>query len=502
MFSPSGAMPSPVFTPAVLQNELPPWAHPTPSPSPMLRCPPEPTPSEPDGDYAGSTFAGQSGTDTPVPPDMLWEVCRPFIQQMLQALHQQMQFEIQAQVQREAARMQQGIGRGDRMSPLQPQQQAPEGPRRSLSSTSPLIPDSASAFPSLLNSALSSERLSRMGRPRSPDPMLREEEEFGEHPSSPEASSSAGHFGQSWSAPSNDRAHRGPQKVTSSSLPQAAGSSSSKGSSKGSSPNLQGPEPPTSTQSGTRQASSAHSVGAAAKSSASPNLQCPSAPTSSSWSALLSVESAQRAAAAAATSKPMYLTRQTPTVSPLVPNTAPSRLSPLMPTTEPQYNMMMEQGGRGGGDFCATLGSAASEGMEKSVMVCRHWKSKGWCKLGDDCKFLHPDHKRGSGVPQRKGGGGGGPGGSGQNAEEGVAMSPSGDGGGSENGHGGSRTRRAGRKNRRGLGVGAVASGPGGGSSQGSGTATAVAPGLVPTGPESNVGGGDRRCGDGSRGAS
>lgn len=41
-------------------------------------------------------------------------------------------------------------------------------------------------------------------------------------------------------------------------------------------------------------------------------------------------------------------------------------------------------------------------GREKSVMVCRHWKSKGWCKLGDDCKFLHPDHKRGAGIAARK----------------------------------------------------------------------------------------------------
>ena len=34
---------------------------------------------------------------------------------------------------------------------------------------------------------------------------------------------------------------------------------------------------------------------------------------------------------------------------------------------------------------------------EKSPMVCRHWKSKGWCKLEGKCKFLHPEHKRGTG---------------------------------------------------------------------------------------------------------
>jgi hypothetical protein len=35
--------------------------------------------------------------------------------------------------------------------------------------------------------------------------------------------------------------------------------------------------------------------------------------------------------------------------------------------------------------------------LEKSVMVCRHWKSKGWCRMEDNCKFLHPEHKRGVG---------------------------------------------------------------------------------------------------------
>lgn len=32
---------------------------------------------------------------------------------------------------------------------------------------------------------------------------------------------------------------------------------------------------------------------------------------------------------------------------------------------------------------------------EKSSMVCRHWKTKGWCRFEGQCKFLHPEHKRG-----------------------------------------------------------------------------------------------------------
>jgi len=33
--------------------------------------------------------------------------------------------------------------------------------------------------------------------------------------------------------------------------------------------------------------------------------------------------------------------------------------------------------------------------VERTAMVCRHWKSKGWCRLESKCKFLHPEHKRG-----------------------------------------------------------------------------------------------------------
>lgn len=56
----------------------------------------------------------------------------------------------------------------------------------------------------------------------------------------------------------------------------------------------------------------------------------------------------------------------------------------------------------------ASLGGSSSpeSAMQpgKSVMVCRHWKSKGMCRLEGECKFLHPEHKRGTGA--RKGGAG------------------------------------------------------------------------------------------------
>jgi len=35
--------------------------------------------------------------------------------------------------------------------------------------------------------------------------------------------------------------------------------------------------------------------------------------------------------------------------------------------------------------------------VQKSDMVCCHWKNKGWCRYQDSCKFQHPEHKRGVG---------------------------------------------------------------------------------------------------------
>jgi len=44
-------------------------------------------------------------------------------------------------------------------------------------------------------------------------------------------------------------------------------------------------------------------------------------------------------------------------------------------------------------------GKAAPRAVERSAMVCCHWKNKGFCKYGNSCKFLHPEHKRGAGLP-------------------------------------------------------------------------------------------------------
>jgi len=44
-------------------------------------------------------------------------------------------------------------------------------------------------------------------------------------------------------------------------------------------------------------------------------------------------------------------------------------------------------------------GSEVASDGDRSPMVCRHWKSKGWCRLESNCKFLHPEHKRGVCAP-------------------------------------------------------------------------------------------------------
>lgn len=53
----------------------------------------------------------------------------------------------------------------------------------------------------------------------------------------------------------------------------------------------------------------------------------------------------------------------------------------------------------GAGPTGLSLSNALEQDKPQVVMVCRHWKSKGWCRLGDDCKFSHPEHKCGVGAP-------------------------------------------------------------------------------------------------------
>lgn len=47
-----------------------------------------------------------------------------------------------------------------------------------------------------------------------------------------------------------------------------------------------------------------------------------------------------------------------------------------------------------------TAGKAGLTGSvgRKCQLVCCHWRQKGWCRYEDNCKFLHPEHKRGAGM--------------------------------------------------------------------------------------------------------
>merc|ERR1712232_18555 len=50
----------------------------------------------------------------------------------------------------------------------------------------------------------------------------------------------------------------------------------------------------------------------------------------------------------------------------------------------------------------AKLGLQSSRGGKHGcTMVCHHWRSKGWCRLGAECKFLHPEEKCGASLVQR-----------------------------------------------------------------------------------------------------
>merc|ERR1711865_341469 len=48
---------------------------------------------------------------------------------------------------------------------------------------------------------------------------------------------------------------------------------------------------------------------------------------------------------------------------------------------------------------------SATSNSDKGIMVCRHWKSKGWCRMESNCKFLHPEEKRGDSIPDCANGG-------------------------------------------------------------------------------------------------
>jgi len=410
MRSPAANMPSPVYTPAILQNELPPWAHPTPSPSQMIRRPDFRGHTDFKYPEAESNMGAPTGVHTLkqqlapeshiVTPELLWGICMPFIQQMLQALQHAMLSEIKAHL----ASSSREATAPDANTCEHPHENAAD-----LASSSPSMNDRAkvSPFHSLFNPTPTSHDVHanhrmkpiRRGTPPSGEP-LHEETDFDDHD---QLSSIVMNWQEvkSRGESTQDDVFRTPSSITGalananavamageealqggngSGLPQRVTlvqSASPSLSSKGASPLLEGLEP----GSGYRAAAK----GKAASVGSSPVLP---------WRTIVSAECSN---ATPAEANPIYVRCSQQPVGPAwrdqqSPGEASDCGSGLpMQRFDP--------------DESCNMAEMDDSELDKSIMVCRHWKSKGWCRLEDKCKFLHPDHKRG-GVPARSKGNG------------------------------------------------------------------------------------------------
>jgi len=399
MRSPAANMPSPVYTPAVLQNELPPWAHPTPSPSQMIRHP----------DFRGDTDFKYPDTECNIgvpkgvhhlqhkpalepliiPPGFLWGICMPFIQQMLEALQHAMQSEIKAHL---------ASSSRDDCPPDTNIRDLPHKNAGEFASSAPSMPDRAtvSPFHSLFNPTPTghdvhpSHRIKpiRRGTPPGGEP-LHEETDFSDHDQSSRVAKNSWHgqeVKKSRSECAQDDTSKTPSSVigalanatvaamggeepfqggSGSGLPQRvtlvqSASPSLGSSSKGASPLLEGLEP-------------ASGYRAAAKSKAT-----------SVGSSLVPAEA-----------NPIYVRCSQQHVRPGLrdqqsPGEASDNGTELpMQAFEP--------------DEVSKMTDVDELELDKSSMVCRHWKSKGWCRLEEKCKFLHPENKRGGGTARSKG---------------------------------------------------------------------------------------------------
>mmetsp|Transcript_85869 Transcript_85869/g.152082 ORF Transcript_85869/g.152082 Transcript_85869/m.152082 type:complete len:350 (-) Transcript_85869:110-1159(-) len=117
-----------------------------------------------------------------------------------------------------------------------------------------------------------------------------------------------------------------------------------------------------------------------------------------------SFESAPDDAQAPGGDNPLYLTWSseqasakrpslslTPTASPL-----PPEMKPFVGRTAVQPQMRPGASESQGNSPTGKEDAQAA----RTAVVCRHWKTKGWCRMGEDCKFAHPEEKCGAGVAQ------------------------------------------------------------------------------------------------------
>ncbi|CAK0836728.1 unnamed protein product [Prorocentrum cordatum] len=381
---------SPVYTPALLQGEPPPWAHPTPSPSPLVRLP------------GGHDYgAGSGGGAAPeqnflLGEEQLWGICEPYIQEP-----QEMILGLQQEIQRAAQALLNQSRAGGSPSRMPPRQGM--GRRGGLPLTQ-VDAFNAMPFGSLLNSPSPGNRAVPC------EPLREEADALSAH-------GAAGQGGLDDGSPrmsglgeghTQDAAFRRTPTSVSPAVPAA-------------------PEPPPDPTDGWPRTSPAEQGSGASR-----------------GRAVLLADSG------------------TSTAQP-----ASSRVLPEAPLAHPH-------------GYSAGSVDDAPLDADRSVMVCRHWRSKGWCRLEGGCKFLHPDGKRGT--APKKGGGA---------ARDGAGSTSDGvPPGGAAAASGSARATGTRSSRRLGLGRGARGQHAGGAAGPGDGHASAPAPahaaamqGAPPSGP-------------------
>jgi len=453
-FMPSPASPLVPRTPAILQGDLAPWG-PTPSPSPMIRLPqppigegstPKTTPEEPVRETKAECERFTQ--------ELLVDICAPYIERMIQALYQA----VEEQLARHG--LQEGSKEGSLASSnITPQHRSPE-----MQAPTQNDPFSSLFEPATRMMSGRSKFRRKSGGARGGGPTggaFREEDE-------PQGSS-------------NSSTPRNPQEKPFAGLGRQSQSQQ------------QQPQQRKATDRFNPSADSANLVLRPAEAdvlSAAGGLGSRSASANAS-PVMPGIDSAQLQQMQQ--QQPQYDSSGNPVgegmgeAQPLYlawdVGSEPQRgmsheISPLMPTTTPHPQtgafvlaLGRQSAGQDGGLQAASSSTSppnAGAAAEKSVMVCRHWKSKGWCRMEADCKFLHPDHKRGVPPPA----GFSAPPGSGRSGSKGASGGCPDAASEAANGEaaaasGKSRTRRAGRGRHSGSAASGGTTGAGGGGGGG-----------------------------------
>ncbi|CAE7679027.1 unnamed protein product, partial [Symbiodinium pilosum] len=332
-------MSSPTNTPAM--PSVPDWAHPTPSPSLMVRMP---DPKAWQAPHFGSMLNGKAlpGMDMQSSSEsslrtLLSQVCAPFVQGMVTAVEQLVQQEVERQV--KLLRQQDchaSMNWPRRMSREQPQQHAYGNPSEGIPFGHVFAPQQADPQNQNTGEPDTMKLANVASLPLREESSEDECEADGDH---------RGHF----------------QALFGGKAPTSHSRSSSFSERSNATPSeADDAKPPG--FSGQRQGLAS-----------APSTDGPGDPLYLQWSRGQSHGE-----------RPSL----TPTVSPVTPQVSPSVAG------------NQRQGTKQSVDSSHPADAGAAQA--KSAVVCRHWKSKGWCRLGDECKFAHPEHKCGAGAQIKK----------------------------------------------------------------------------------------------------